>query len=76
MRHPTISLVAAGRSSAQIATALGERGIACGNEHFCAHRLVEAMGEDPENGVVRLSMVHYTSPDDVAAAIQALDQVL
>ena len=34
------------------------------------------MGEDPENGVVRLSMVHYTSPDDVAAAIQALEAVL
>ena len=76
VRHPTISLVAAGRSSAQIATALGERGIACGNGHFYAHRLVEAMGEDPENGVVRLSMVHYTSPDDVAAAIQALEAVL
>ena len=45
---------------------------ACGTGHFYGYRLVEAMGEDAERGVVRLSMAHYTSLDDVAAAIDAL----
>ena len=39
-------------------------------------RAAAAMGVDLERGVLRLSMVHYTSPEDVARLIGALDQVL
>ncbi len=34
------------------------------------------MGVDPAQGVLRLSFVHYTSPDEIAQLIAALDQVL
>jgi selenocysteine lyase/cysteine desulfurase len=34
------------------------------------------MGVDMEKGVLRLSLVHYTSAEDVARLITALDQVL
>ena len=76
VRHPTISFAPATRDSGDVGQQLGDRGIACGTGHFYGYRLVEAMGEDAERGVVRLSMAHYTSLDDVAAAIDALDAVL
>jgi selenocysteine lyase/cysteine desulfurase len=34
------------------------------------------MGVDMEKGVLRLSLVHYTSDRDVARLIAALDRVL
>ena len=76
VRHPTISFAPATRDSGDVGQQLGDRGIACGTGHFYGYRLVEAMGEDAERGVVRLSMAHYTSLDDVTAAIDALDAVL
>jgi selenocysteine lyase/cysteine desulfurase len=34
------------------------------------------MGVDLDRGVLRLSMVHYTRPEDVTRLIGALDRVL
>jgi len=76
VRHPTISFAPAADDAGTVGHRLGQRGIACGAGHFYGYRLVDAMGEDAERGVVRLSMAHYTSSDDVAAAIEALDAVL
>ena len=39
-------------------------------------RPLEALGIDPDQGVLRLSFVHYTTADEVARAIAALDAVL
>lgn len=75
-RAPTISICVEGRPSSQIAHALAERGIMAGSGDFYARRLLEALGIDPTDGVLRLSMVHYTSEDDVGAALEALDSVL
>jgi selenocysteine lyase/cysteine desulfurase len=47
-----------------------------GGGHFYARRLVEAVGVDAEHGVLRLSFLHYTAPEEVARAIDALDAVL
>ena len=41
-----------------------------------AARMLEAMGVDRAKGVLRLSLVHYTSPQDVARLIAALDRAL
>ena len=75
-RQPTISFVPKHHTADVVGQALGVRGIACGTGHFYGYRLVEAMGADPDLGVVRLSMVHYSSRADVEAAIEALDAVL
>ena len=56
--------------------ALAEHGIMAGGGHFYAVRLLEAMGIDPEHGVLRLSFVHYTRPDEIEQAIRALDATL
>lgn len=74
-RAPTIA-VALDRAAAPIAAALAPHGIAASGGDFYAVRPIAAMGIDRAMGVLRLSAVHYTSADDVARAIAALDQVL
>jgi selenocysteine lyase/cysteine desulfurase len=47
-----------------------------GGGDFYAVRALQAHGIDPEKGVLRLSFVHYTSADEVAKLITALDDIL
>lgn len=75
-RCPTVALVPGSKDPAAVARALAERGIMAGAGHFYARRLVEALGISGDRGVVRLSLVHYTSEEDVAALVEALEQVL
>ncbi len=53
-----------------------ERGVQTSSGHYYAARVLDGLGVDPDRGVVRLSFVHYTSPGDVARAVDALGDVL
>jgi selenocysteine lyase/cysteine desulfurase len=75
-RAATVAFVPLRRAPADLVPELAERGIMAGAGSFYAVRLLEAMGVDPNRGVLRLSFVHYTSPTDVTRAIEALDDVL
>lgn len=75
-RAPTISVHIAGKDPFAMSKALGGRGIMCGSGHFYSYRLLAAMGLDPEVGILRFSMVHYTSQEDVAKLISSLDDLL
>lgn len=74
-RAPTLA-VALDRAAEPVAAALAAQGIAASGGDFYAVRPLEAMGIDRNMGVLRLSAVHYTSQEDVARAIAALDLVL
>ncbi|GAB1479533.1 aminotransferase class V-fold PLP-dependent enzyme [Paracoccaceae bacterium] len=74
-RAPTVA-VDLDRAAAPVAEALGREGIACWGGDFYAGRPLKAMGVDLEKGVLRMSLAHYTSPDEVARLIAALDRVL
>lgn len=74
-RAPTVALEHA-RPGFDLAQALGAQGIMAGGGSFYADRALQALGVDPAHGVLRLSFVHYTTPDDLDALILALDQVL
>jgi cysteine desulfurase family protein (TIGR01976 family) len=76
VRAPTVSFHSSRRSSAEVYDALIAAEVACGHGHFYAHRLITALGLDPVDGVVRLSLVHYNVAEDVARAIAVLDEVL
>ena len=76
MRAPTISFHVPGRTSASIYDALIAAHVSCGHGNFYAHRLMEAMGLDIDDGVVRLSAVHYNTADDVARACSVLEATL
>ncbi|MEC3860197.1 aminotransferase class V-fold PLP-dependent enzyme [Mesobacterium sp. TK19101] len=74
-RAPTVAL-ALNRPARPVAEALAARGIMADGGDFYAQRPLQAMGVDPDQGVLRLSFVHYTSEDEVARLIAALDEVL
>jgi selenocysteine lyase/cysteine desulfurase len=74
-RAPTVA-VALDRAAEPVSEALGREGIACWAGDFYAVRPIAAMGIDGEKGVLRMSAVHYTSPEDVTRLIAALDRVL
>jgi selenocysteine lyase/cysteine desulfurase len=74
-RAPTVA-VALDRPAEPVSVALGGLGINCWAGDFYARRPLEAMGVDLEKGVLRMSAVHYTSAEDVARLVSALDKVL
>lgn len=76
VRAPTVAFHTPRRSSAEIYRALIDARVACGHGHFYAYRLVEALGLDPDDGVVRLSAVHYNTAGEIDRALEVLDTVL
>ncbi len=74
-RAPTLA-VDLHRAAAPVAAALADHGIAASGGDFYAVRPIAALGIDRAQGVLRLSAVHYTSDEDIARAIAALDAVL
>lgn len=78
LRVPVISWVVKGRSSEAIVTAVEQRsnyGIRSG--HFYSKRLCDdVLGIESEDGVVRVSLLHYNTEDEVRGLVKVLDEVL
>ncbi|ADZ93384.1 aminotransferase class V-fold PLP-dependent enzyme [Marinomonas mediterranea] len=74
-RAATVALMHSEMDSDVLAKRLVEKGIICGAAHFYAVRLLEAMGIDADKGVLRLSFVHYTTPDEMTQLVDALSEV-
>lgn len=72
-RAPTFAFSSERSSSADIYRALIDAQVACGHGHFYAHRLMAALGLDPADGVVRLSLAHYNTAEEVARALDVID---
>jgi cysteine desulfurase family protein (TIGR01976 family) len=75
-RVPTISFKVDGRDSREIVTAVDEAGIGIRFGDFHSKGLVETLGASANSGVLRASMVHYNTIDEVDLLIARLDQVL
>ncbi|HUV20407.1 MAG TPA: aminotransferase class V-fold PLP-dependent enzyme [Gammaproteobacteria bacterium] len=75
-RAPTIAFKPLQQSSKALAHKLQDAGIGTENGNFYAHRLVGDLGIDTEDGVVRLSLVHYSNQHDVERILAALDNAL
>ena len=75
-RAPTISITLAGMSSGEAVEKLVKRDISIRNGHGYARRCIEALGiKDPEDGVIRISLVHYNNEDDVSRLVEALGEL-
>ena len=74
-RAPTVSFVVEGRRSSEIPPLLDERGVAVRFGHFYAYRLIRRLGLLDRDGVVRVSMAHYNSPEEVERLIDGLEAV-
>jgi selenocysteine lyase/cysteine desulfurase len=75
-RVGTVSFVHSGRSSRAITDVVDRSGVAIRHGHMYAYRLCRALGLDPEDGVVRVSLVHYNTPEEIARLIDVLDNAL
>jgi cysteine desulfurase family protein (TIGR01976 family) len=75
LRVPTISFVVKGVGSATIPPQLDSHhmGIRYGN--FYAKRLIEDLGLAPQHGVVRVSMVHYNTLEEVDRLIACFEKI-
>ncbi|XAT57718.1 aminotransferase class V-fold PLP-dependent enzyme [Rhodobacteraceae bacterium IMCC1335] len=74
-RAPTVA-IDLGVSARPMAKALAARGIMVGDGDFYANRALRAMGVDPDQGVLRLSFVHYTNQAEIDKLLNALDDLL
>ncbi len=75
-RAPTFSFTIDGMASQRVPALLESRGIVAGAGDFYAPRVLEATGIDPADGVVRCSLVHYNTADEVDRLTMALDAIM
>ncbi|KZL68964.1 aminotransferase class-v [Colletotrichum incanum] len=77
-RVPTISFRVKGWGAKELVTAVEKEtdfGFRWG--HFYSYRLIkEILNLDPADGIVRVSMVHYNSLDEIKSFVAALDKAL
>lgn len=75
-RVPTISFVVAGRKSPDIVAQVDRHDIGIRFGDFYARRLIEDLELTTHGGVVRVSMAHYNTLDEIDRLIRAFDLVL
>ncbi|MBM6596796.1 cysteine desulfurase-like protein [Microvirga pudoricolor] len=75
-RVPTISFKVDGRDSAEIVRSTEKDRIGIRFGDFHSRRLIERLGLAEGSGVVRVSMVHYNTSEEVDRLIESLDRAL
>ena len=75
-RVGTISFVHAEKSSKAITEVVDRSEVAIRHGHMYAYRLCEALDLEPDDGVVRVSLVHYNTEDEIEKLIQVLERAL
>lgn len=75
-RVPTISFVVTGKPSESIVRHMDQFNIGIRFGDFYARRLIATLGLADQGGVVRVSMAHYNTKDEIDTLIQRLDEVL
>jgi cysteine desulfurase family protein (TIGR01976 family) len=75
-RAATIAFTIAGMRSSDVVKRLVEKDIAVRNGHFYALRCLEALGiQDAADGIIRISLVHYNSVEDVDRLVEGLGRL-
>ncbi|MFS0516321.1 cysteine desulfurase-like protein [Nostoc sp. UIC 10607] len=74
-RVPTISFVVDGMHSSTIPAKIDQHYIGIRYGDFYAKRLIEYLGLASQGGIVRVSMVHYNTLEEVNSLIEAFEQV-
>lgn len=75
-RVPTVAFVVDGLHSSAVPAALDEAKVAVRWGDFYAARAIDALGLRERGGVVRASLVHYNTAEEVSRLIEGLDTVL
>ena len=75
-RMPTIGFVVAGKHSETIVRHIDQFNIGIRFGDFYAKRLIEALGLQAQGGVVRVSMAHYNTAEEIDRLIRHLDEII
>lgn len=75
-RVATISFVSGNRDSREIVQAMDEFNIGIRFGDFYAKEIIKAEGLVEQNGVVRVSLVHYNTMEEVGRLIEAFEEIL
>lgn len=75
-RVGTVSFIHETKTSAEITAVVDRSGIGIRHGHMYAYHLCEAAGLDPDDGVVRVSLVHYNTPEEIERLVEVLDTAL
>jgi cysteine desulfurase family protein (TIGR01976 family) len=73
VRVATVAFTVEGKHASELPEALDQQNVAIRFGHFYARRAIEAAGLLDQGGVVRASILHYNTPDEVSRLIEALD---
>ncbi len=76
IRVPTISFTIAGKKSSEIPPLVDPYNIGIRWGDFYARRLIDDLGLSSNDGIVRVSMVHYNTMEEVEKLIDVLDNVI
>ncbi|MFG0284741.1 MAG: aminotransferase class V-fold PLP-dependent enzyme [Phycisphaerales bacterium JB039] len=75
-RVGTISFTHATKTSREISEAVCRAGVGIRHGHMYSYRLCERMGIDVTDGVVRVSLVHYNTVEEIDRLIGILERVM
>ncbi len=75
VRVPTIAFAVEGRDASALPPLFDERGVALRYGHFYAKRAIEALDLANRGGVVRVSLVHYNTLDEVDRFLSILAEL-
>ncbi len=76
LRVPTVSFVVDGVKSSSIPPEVDKHGIGIRYGDFYARRLIEDLGLAPQDGVIRVSMVHYNTVEEIDRLIKIFEKIL
>lgn len=74
-RAPTVSITLAGRTPAEVAAALGSRGLCVWDGDFYAIRTIEVLGLAERGGLVRTGISMYTEHTEIDRLLNALEEL-
>lgn len=74
-RVPTISFLVNGKKSDEVVQEVDEHNIGIRFGDFYAKRLIETLDLQKYNGVIRVSMVHYNTVEEIENLIEVLDKL-
>ena len=75
-RVATVAFVVDGRKSSEVPPVLERRQVAARFGHFYAYRPIRDLGWLERDGVVRVSLLHYNTEDEVGRLLEGLEEAL
>jgi len=74
-RAPTIAFTSRNKTSKHLSEILVKNKIATRNDNFYAWRCLNALGIDTEDGVIRISIVHYNTVSEINKLIEVFNEL-